>query len=434
MYRLSLLLLLILSPALSAAAAAAAGDILTLSEALEIALAHNPSLRAAEARTSGALEEVKVTRSDFLPKASTQYGYTRLQDAPFQRIDGRERPVGDEDGHHWDITLSQPLFTGFATRSRHQMAKNSAEIEKIAGRQDLVAISQDLRVAWFEALLAGRITEVAEGNVTALQSHRNDAEGFFRQGLISRNDLLKSEAALANALQERERVSAAGTVARSRLANLMGVELAPGRVLEDIADIEPQPLKLQALFEEARQHSPILQGYRLALDNLEQSVILAKSGYYPTLTLAGRYERNGSDPGAATNDFANDDNASIAVTARWDFFEWGRTGAEVAKQKFARQDLAEQVRGIENQLRFDIERAFLDLQVAGNNIGTANLGLEQARENWRITDLQYRNQVATSTEVLDSRSLLSQAESNYYRALYGYRIALAQLERAVGRR
>ena len=113
-------------------------DILTLSEALEIALANNPSLREAEARTSGALEEVKITRTDFLPKASTQYGYTRLQDTPFQRIDGRERLIGDENAHHWDITLSQPLFTGFATQSRHQMAKISAEIEKLAGRQDLV--------------------------------------------------------------------------------------------------------------------------------------------------------------------------------------------------------------------------------------------------------------------------------------------------------
>ena len=435
MFRLfPLLLMLLFSLPFPAAAAAATEDILTLSEALDIALAHNPSLREAEARTSGALEEVKITRTDFLPKASTQYGYTRLQDTPFQRIDGRERLIGDENAHHWDITLSQPLFTGFATRSRHQMAKISAEIEKLAGRQDLVAISQDLRIAWFEALLAGRISEVAEGNVTALQAHRNDADGFFRQGLISRNDLLKSEAALANALQERERAAAAGTVARSRLANLMGVELAPGRVLEDITAIEPQPLELPALYEEAGQHSPVLRSYRLALDNLEQSVILAKSSYYPNLALAGRYERNGSDLGAATNNFANEDNASIIVTAKWDFFEWGRTGAEVAKQKFARQALAEQMQGVENQLRLDIQKAFLDLQVAENNIGTAEQGLEQARENWRITDLQYRNQVATSTEVLDSRSLLSQAESNYYRALYGYRIAQAQLERAVGRK
>ena len=118
----------------------------------------------------------------------------------------------------------------------------------------------------------------------------------------------------------------------------------------------------------------MLQSYRLGLDNLEQSIILAKSSYYPTLALAGRYERNGNDFGAATNNFANEDNASIIVTAKWDFFEWGRTGAEVAKQKFARQALAEKMQGVENQLRLDIQKAFLDLQVAENNIGTAGPG------------------------------------------------------------
>ncbi len=89
---------------------------------------------------------------------------------------------------------------------------------------------------------------------------------------------------------------------------------------------------------------------------------------------------------------------------------------------------------MEDQSRLEVKRAFLDLRVAKKNIGTARLGLEQARENWRITELQYTNQVATSTDVLDSRSLLSQSESSYYRALYGYRIAAARLDRAVGRR
>ena len=55
-------------------------------------------------------------------------------------------------------------------------------------------------------------------------------------------------------------------------------------------------------------------------------------------------------------------------------------------------------------------------------------------ENWRITDLQYKEQIATSTDVLDARTELTQAESNYYQALYGYMISLCDLERAMGKR
>jgi outer membrane protein TolC len=46
--------------------------------------------------------------------------------------------------------------------------------------------------------------------------------------------------------------------------------------------------------------------------------------------------------------------------------------------------------------------------------------------------LGYRREAATSTEVLDARTDLTQAETNYYQALYGYLDALAALERAIG--
>ncbi|NIA19473.1 MAG: hypothetical protein GWP07_03435 [Xanthomonadaceae bacterium] len=58
--------------------------------------------------------------------------------------------------------------------------------------------------------------------------------------------------------------------------------------------------------------------------------------------------------------------------------------------------------------------------------------MEQARENYRIVNLQYQQQVATSTLVLDAATFLSQAENSYYGALYGFMIARAELEQAAG--
>ena len=422
---------LILSTPVSAAEGEA--PVLTLNEAIAIAIEQNPRIREAEANQGGAIEEIKGARADFLPKASTQYGYSRLQDEPFQRIGGIPVVIGDDDSHRWDISISQPLFTGHATSSRYEKAKIGAEIAESERQRQLVAVSQDLRIAWFEALLTARLTLVAEDNVAALTGHRDDAAGFFRQGLISRNDLLKAEVSLANAIQEKERVKAASEVARNRLATIIGIELAPEQQLEDFTAITPETLELESLYGEALRNSPILQSIRLGLESYDHDITLAKSGYYPTIALNGTYEQSGSDLGATTNDYRNDHNASITVTANWTIFEWGKTGANVARQRYGRQALLERQRETEDQLRLAVKKAFLDLQVAATSIGTAERGREQARENWRITNLQYRQQVATSTDVLDSRTLLSQAEGNYFRALYGYRIALAELERALGR-
>lgn len=50
----------------------------------------------------------------------------------------------------------------------------------------------------------------------------------------------------------------------------------------------------------------------------------------------------------------------------------------------------------------------------------------------RHTQLGYRQEAATSTEVLDAQTDLTQAETNYFQSLYGYLDALATLEYAIG--
>ncbi|MDP3479063.1 MAG: TolC family protein [Desulfoprunum sp.] len=434
MCRFIITLLLITSLAGPAAAQDSPEKILTLAEAVKIALQNNPSIREAEAGKEGARADVQGATADFLPKASAQYSYARLADQPFQRVSGVERFSGDENAHHWDITLTQPLFSGFALTSKKQMAEIAVDIQNLERERTTINVSQDLRIAWFETLFAKRLGRVTEENVAALSAHQQNAQGFFRQGLISRNDLLKAEAALAQALQERERATADSEIARSRLVTILGTDLPSGSRLEDISAIDPRPYELDDLVSEAMHNSPILKSYRLGLAQFDSSITLARSTAYPTVALVGKYEQNGNDLAAETNAYTNDHNASIALTAKWDFYDWGKTRANVMKQKSAQKMLAEKMRAMEDQTGLEVKRAYLDLHVAEKNIGTARQGLEQAGENWRITELQYQNQVATSTDVLDSRSLLSQSEGNYFRALYGYRIALARLERTVGRK
>lgn len=407
---------------------------LSLSEAIETAIHQNAAVKEAEELKLGAEEEINSTRADFFPKASARYSYSRLEDKPFQRISGIEREVGDEDGHHWDISLVQPLFKGFGITSRYEMATLSAQIKDLESQQVILDVSRDVKIAWFESLLAKKIETVAEDNVTALKAHETDAEGFYKHGIIPLNDLLKSRVALANAVQENEKARAGAEVALSRLYTVIGIGLDSDRIPEDKALIPSESYELQPLMAEAIQKRPVLAGFRLGIENLEKSVTLAKSAYYPEVSLAGRYEQNGDDFGAKTNDYSNDHNASISLSATWVFFEWGKTGAEVSRQRFSKQALMEKMKGLEDRIRLETKSAFLDLTVAKRNIATAEEGLKLAKESWRITNLQYQNQVTTSTEVLDARAFLSQAETNYHRALYGYQIGVARLESAVGRK
>ncbi len=72
------------------------------------------------------------------------------------------------------------------------------------------------------------------------------------------------------------------------------------------------------------------------------------------------------------------------------------------------------------------------MKVAEANIETARVAVQQAEENDRITTLQYKEQVAIFLEVLNAQVFLAQTRAEFNQALYGYEIAKAELERAIG--
>jgi outer membrane protein TolC len=80
----------------------------------------------------------------------------------------------------------------------------------------------------------------------------------------------------------------------------------------------------------------------------------------------------------------------------------------------------------------EVKQAFLRIQESEKNILTVEKAIEQAKENLRITEEQYKEQVATQTDVLVAQTLLTETMTNYYNALYDFKIAKAVLNRAIG--
>ena len=103
------------------------------------------------------------------------------------------------------------------------------------------------------------------------------------------------------------------------------------------------------------------------------------------------------------------------------------------KRAAERRALEQTLEKIRDDIRLQVVQARLDLDVAQGNIDTARTALNQAQEHWRITDRLYRQQLTTTTEVLDARSYLDRARSAFYEAQYGYGSSLALLEWAMGK-
>jgi outer membrane protein TolC len=118
--------------------------------------------------------------------------------------------------------------------------------------------------------------------------------------------------------------------------------------------------------------------------------------------------------------------------ASWTFWEWGKTKYRVDASRSRENQSMDLLNNIRDQVALEVKNAYLVMQESEKQVMVAKKAIEQAQENFRINEERYREQVATSTDVLDAQTLLTRAKSDYANALSEYNISHVRLERAMG--
>jgi outer membrane protein len=407
-----------------------------LQEAINTALKNSTLIKESIEKQKSAQAHYRSAKDNMFPKISLSYNYTRLRNKPYSIVNMTGTPskmiMGDKNSIQWNMTIAQPIFTGFALSTQKKIADLGIDISRIQKEKAILDVVKNVKVAYFNILLSQKYLKVANEAVMQLEAHKKDAENLYKEGIIPYNDLLKSQVALSNAIQNRANAKNNVKLAVSRFNILLRKSINEENSVEDILSFNPIHFNLKSLMERAITKRPEMRELNTMLRQAQLGVKLAKSSYYPQISAFAQYQQSGDDITASTNHFSNDHNALFGVKVDWTIFEFGKKQADVEEQRHNTFALEEKIESIKDSIRLEVKDAYLKLKTAKENIKTTKVGLKQAKENYRITNLQYKQQITTSTEVLDARVYLTQAELNYYNALYGYYIALANLKRAIG--
>ncbi|AEA34381.1 TolC family protein [Hippea maritima] len=409
-----------------------AKEVYTLNRAVNEAITNSYIIKEAIENQKAAKSNYKSSISSMLPSVDFSYNYTHLKDYPYSINSGTKMRAGDNDQTKWSVSITQPIFEGFALITQKEIAQLGVDISKIEKQKAILDVAENVKIAYFNILLAKKYLLVANEEVKSLKAHLRDAERLYKNGVIAYNDLLKSKVALANAIQTRTKARNDLKLAISSFNLALRKNINSDTDVADIMQFKSKTYNLNKLIDTAINKRPLLKELALELKQANLGIKLNQSSYYPHVEAFAKYEQKGQDVLANDNDYTNQHNAMVGVQIKWNIFSFGKDYYKTQQQKHKVFSLQEKINRITDNIKLQVKRAFLDLETAKENIKTAKEALKQAKENFRITNLQYQQQITTSTEVLDARSYLTQAEVNYYNALYGYFIALAKLQRTIG--
>ena len=218
--------------------AEAQGNRVTLYDAVRLALDYHPRLGVARATQAGAAAAVREAKAQRLPNATAEATTTRFQQrmivAPLHEFDPRMPPTFDRTLIQGRLSLGYLLFDGGrrgAGIGRAEATERSADAAATLAR---MSILEDVTNAYLAVRTAAGVDEANRQRVASLEAERDRVELLLTEGRAARVELMRVEAALANARADLVAAEAAVDVAAGTLARFMGVErdaVAPGRLV-----------------------------------------------------------------------------------------------------------------------------------------------------------------------------------------------------------
>lgn len=415
-----------------------ASDVLTLQESIKIALERSLSVKSAKEEIKAREFDERSAKADFFPKFSTSYSYTRLDedtvnDAKFtylSREPSREISPLQTYAYEFNLSGTQPLFTGWALTISRELASLGIDTAKVQKEIVILDLILDVKETYFGILKAKKLENIAKQAVEQLKAHLRVSQAFYDEGMIAKNALLETEVQMAEARQDLIRATNRVEITGSVFNKLLRRRLNEKILIKDILDYHPAKLTLDQGMERAELNRPEIKGVSLNIVSAKKGVEFSKSSYYPSVNLIGNYQKKTA--GEVVFGEADPDNWTITLEAEWNFWEWGKTGHDVASARAKVAKAKYLLNEIKDNIQLEVMETYLYLRDTEKFIQVAEKAVVHAEENFRMSEERFKQQVATSTDVLDAQTLLTRARANYFNALSEHNIAWARLERAMG--
>ncbi|MGD9135623.1 MAG: TolC family protein [Desulfobacterales bacterium] len=409
-----------------------------LTQTIDTALKANLGLKQSREEVNAALATKRSRTTNFLPTFSARYGYIRRDEPTIQKLITQQGQstnviINPEDEYNFVTSFSQPIFTGFALINQYKIASlglDVAEISEKLTRQDVIL---DAKNAYYSILKSQKLMDVAEDTVKQVTAQKEVAENMYQVGMSPLNDLLQSQVQLANDKQRFITAQNNLAISKSQFNTLLRRPVNAPVAIVDILDYTAFEHDIDYCLDQANQNRLELQVADLEVQIAEKDYKLSQRNYFPSIDLTGNFTRRGTEWDVDGGEGIGDKKFwDIRATATWDFWQWGRTRYGV-KERLSRLSQAKYRKDeILDNIELEVKQAYLRTKESEKNITTVEKAIEQAKENLRITEERYKEQVSTTTDVLVAQTLLTDTMTNYYNALYDFKIAKAVLYRAIG--
>ncbi|MGE5606030.1 MAG: TolC family protein, partial [Bacteroidota bacterium] len=389
---------------------------LTLDECLQLGYKSHASMIAAEHRITIAQKSVQEKLGSYFP--SLNYSISRAEQGIEQPvfnpyINQYQTQTSESDTYTEGISLTQYLYAGGAIKSGYQIALLNLESAMEDKRRAEQELAYNIKSAFYDLWLKQQNYRTALAFQENMAKHYQIINRMYQLGRSNKLDLSQ-----ARVLWEEQKVAAltAGNQvaeARLTLAALIGIDKFQEFEVE--LDIEKLDLSEgyeadpRAIAEEAYVKRPDLRRMKQAIAIAEYQVVQAKAGLLPKVTLSYDYQLNDEELfGDNTKQW------SLKLNLSGMAFDGFATKNRIAAARENLKLLQHQETTQRDQAMVEIIQTLRNLKETKHLIDVNRLNIDLASENVNLTEIQFNNGKATTSDFKDAQMSLLQAYDGYH--------------------
>ncbi|MCZ7610195.1 MAG: TolC family protein [Ignavibacterium sp.] len=415
---------------------------LTLQESIELGLNNSKDLRITQSKLKSSDAKVSEVNSMFFPQLKFTANYTRLSDnvppfevtTPFSPVPIKiSEPV--LNNYYLRLSLQQPLFTGLKLLSSKKAADYNLNAAESDYSKEMNETAMNIHTLFWNYYRAKEIRNLLKKSLGQIENHLKDTKNYLDNGLTTQNDYLKLQVQYSNTKLQLIEAENNLEVTRAMFNKALELPLeAKTEIVTDELEVQNINYNSDELIKEAKINRDEIESLSYKLKAAEENIASVRSGWFPSVYLSGNYYY--SNPNTRFQPLSDkwNDTWDVGVTLSWDVWDWGITSSKTTQA----EELSVQTKALLEKLTDNIEievyKSYLNLIKSKEKVDVSKLSLNQASENYRITSEKYKEQLATSTDLIDAEISKLQAATNLTSSLIEYHLAKVKLHLVIGRR
>ncbi len=405
--------------------------VITLEQALEIALSENPTVKIADQTIETKKYAKKGTYAALWPEISASATYQRYIEKPSFHIMGQTLRMGTTNNINGGFSAAMPLINAQLWKSL-KLSALDVELAVEQARSSRIDMVEQVSKAYFQVLLAKDSYNVYKRVYDNAVENHKIVEKKYAVGAVSEYDFIRSQVSVSNAEPNVFNAENTIVVALWQLKALLGLDLEKdidcvGTLADYEADITSQ-IEVAGL-----ENNSTMKQFDIQEDMLLQALKVKRAANIPSLAASINYMWNAMDETMALAHYRWMGSSTAAFSLNIPIFSGGKRRAEIKQAKIELSKLKLQRENTERQLRTAAMSYYSNMLTNVKQYHASSENISQAKRGYEIAVKRYEVGGGTLVDVDNSQLAYTQAELSRSTAIYDYlvnRVSMAKIQGA----